>query len=196
MPPQAADALQSEAQGSSASRPEAYAKQHNESSHSPHSAAAVADRRLIPPLATEAPVDLKRAELSRSPPIAVVAPAGRLIPPPAANVLQSAAIEESLSHSTVCLTTPITLGAITRWESWKGRWRLRTRLPRAAAMAPALAPLPLPVLRGELQGCVLLPGDDERRHTASERAGILPPRNRKGKRQLPRSPLANAAGDH
>ena len=148
-----------------------------------------ADRRLMPSQATEVPVDLKSAESRHSPPVAGVAPAGRLIPPPAANVPQSATVEASLSHSTGCVTALITVGAVTRWESCRGRWRLRTRLPRTAAMARAPAPLPLPALRGERQGCVLLHGGGLRRHTASERAGTLPPGNRRGRRKLPR-PLA------
>jgi hypothetical protein len=153
---------------------------------SPHVAAVVANRRFIPPLATEAHVEWERGELSSSPPVAAAVTEGRLIPPLIAEALQSVTIEESLSHPTVYSTTPITLGPVTRWESWKGRWRLRTRRPSTAAMASALAPLPPPTLRGILQGCGLLQGGGERRHTASKRAGLMPPR--KGKHSLPRPP--------
>jgi hypothetical protein len=110
-------------------------------------------------------------ESRQSPQPATVMAEGWLIPPQAAEALQSVTRVESLSHTSVLPTHLITSGALTRWEWGRGRWRLRTRQLPAAAMAPALALSPPPPLRGLDQGCGLLPDGGERRHiVSSERA--------------------------
>ena len=108
----------------------------------------------------------EHVESSSSPPVAAVVAEGRFIPPQVAEALQSVTDEESLSHPTVYSTTSITLGAVTRWERGKGRWRLRTRRLSTAAMA---TPLLLPSFRGEYQRCVLHRRGAERGHIVRNR---------------------------